>query len=154
MLWLFIWTNKQKKNTKRITRSENIAKLTGSHMLCDLMPSDDMHPTCSTLTTHYSNAAIFLTRFLFRFQLITFSSSSNAGFSQSHVKKEMAIAVAVMPTRWACKITTFERYFNLKKLSVEHVPFRVDYVILVFPADVVFATFHAQFIECIYRFLL
>lgn len=42
----------------------------------------------------------------------------------------------------------FERHSNLKKLSVEHVPFRYSsqyYVILVFPADGVFATFQTVY---------
>lgn len=144
----------KQKTHEEITCSEKYCTKTKTDWIAHVVWPDAVRWHASNVHTHslhiYSNATIFLTRFLFRFQLITFCrvqmlvSHSIACLEMAIVVAASAHTVSTVNTEEKKHQQPFERHSNLKKLSVEHVPFRYSsqyYVILVFPADGVFATF-------------
>ena len=116
-------------------------------MLCDLMQSDDMYPTSKRNDSYTFHSILPMISVqlccalfsCFDFDWLLFFSPSFSAFKREfkrawfldfHAKR---MAIAVVPTRCEAKQQQDDnddnggyrkRHFNLKKLSVKHVPFR------------------------------
>lgn len=152
--WLavFIARCNREIEKKKPIWSEIIAKLTRSHMLCDLMLSDDMYPTSKRLihiSFHFAKisycCALFscfdsdwLLRFVCAVLLCFFFYF---GFKRVQASKKRLDFLISMQSGWLSLFCPHgvssnnnntagnnnnnkNRHFNLKKLSVKHVPFR------------------------------